>query len=167
MTAIVGVISDTHGLLRPEAKSALAGCDLIVHAGDIGEARVLEELAEIAPVTAIRGNVDTWTRDLPENDVVAIEGRQLYVLHNIELLDLDPRAAGFDAVIFGHSHMPAIYTRDGVLYLNPGSAGPRRFRLPIALALLTVRETALDARIVELSVRAPTSDVRAGLRTKR
>ena len=152
MTAIVGVISDTHGLLRPEAKSALAGCDLIVHAGDIGEARVLEELAEIAPVTAIRGNVDTWTRDLPENDVVAIEGRQLYVLHNIELLDLDPRAAGFDAVIFGHSHMPAIYTRDGVLYLNPGSVGPRRFRLPIALALLTVRETALDARIVELIV---------------
>lgn len=167
MTAIIGVISDTPGLLRPAAKSALAGCDLIVHAGDIGKPHVLEELAEIAPVTAIRGNVDAWTEELPDNDVVEIEGRYLYVLHNIELLDLDPRAAGFDAVIFGHSHMPAIYTRDGVLYLNPGSAGPRRFKLPIALALLTVSETALDARIVELSVRAPTSDVRAGLRTKR
>src|SRR5690606_30511961 len=111
MTAIIGVISDTHGLLRPAAKSALAGCDLIVHAGDIGKPHVLEELAEIAPVTAIRGNVDAWTEELPDNDVVEIEGRYLYVLHNIELLDLDPRAAGFDAVIFGHSHVPAVYTR--------------------------------------------------------
>src|SRR5690606_1840984 len=132
MTRIIGVISDMHGLLRPEAKAALGECDAIIHAGDIGKPDVLDELAEIAPVTAIRGNVDKWAVDLPDTEVVEIDGRYLYVLHDLKRLDLDPKAAGFDAVIFGHSHAPSVQTRDGVLYLNPGSAGPRRFKLPIA-----------------------------------
>jgi len=151
MTRIIGVISDTHGLLRPEAKAALGECDAIIHAGDIGKPDVLDELAEIAPVTAIRGNVDKWAVDLPDTEVVEIDGRYLYVLHDLKRLDLDPKAAGFDAVIFGHSHAPSVQTRDGVLYLNPGSAGPRRFKLPIALARLTVGDAGLDAAIVELT----------------
>ena len=151
MTRIIGVISDTHGLLRPEAKAALGECDAIIHAGDIGKPDVLDELAEIAPVTAIRGNVDKWAVDLPDTEVVEIDGRYLYVLHDLKRLDLDPKAAGFDAVIFGHSHAPSVQTRDGVLYLNPGSAGPRRFKLPIALARLTVGDAGLDATIVELA----------------
>ena len=151
MTRIIGVISDTHGLLRPEAKAALGECDAIIHAGDIGKPDVLDELAEIAPVTAIRGNVDKWAVDLPDTEVVEIDGRYLYVLHDLKRLDLDPKAAGFDAVIFGHSHAPSVQTRDGVLYLNPGSAGPRRFTLPIALARLTVGDAGLDAAIVELT----------------
>lgn len=151
MTRIIGVISDTHGLLRPEAKAALGECDAIIHAGDIGKPDVLDELAEIAPVTAIRGNVDKWAVDLPDTEVVEIDGRYLYVLHDLKRLDLDPKAAGFDAVIFGHSHAPSVQTRDGVLYLNPGSAGPRRFKLPIALARLTVGDAGLDAAIVELA----------------
>src|SRR5690606_29809283 len=151
MTRIIGVISDMHGLLRPEAKAALGECDAIIHAGDIGKPDVLDELAEIAPVTAIRGNVDKWAVDLPDTEVVEIDGRYLYVLHDLKRLDLDPKAAGFDAVIFGHSHAPSVQTRDGVLYLNPGSAGPRRFKLPIALARLTVGDAGLDAAIVELT----------------
>jgi len=152
MTSIIGVISDTHGLLRPEAKDALAGCDAIVHAGDIGQPQVLDELTAIAPVTAIRGNVDKWAVDLPDTEVVEIAGRYLYVIHDLKALDLDPSAAGFDAVISGHSHAPSVDTRDGVLYLNPGSAGPRRFKLPVALARLTVRDAGLDAEIIELAV---------------
>jgi putative phosphoesterase len=150
----IGVISDTHGLLRPEALRALAGADLIVHAGDIGSPEVLDALRAVAPLVAVRGNNDrgAWASALPETEVVEAGGRSLYVLHDVKELDLDPRAAGFDAVIAGHSHQPRIDRRDGVLYLNPGSAGPRRFRLPIAVARLEVDAARLDAEIVQLDV---------------
>jgi len=150
----IGVISDTHGLLRPEARRALAGVELIVHAGDVGAPEVLEGLRAVAPVVAVRGNNDrgTWASALAETEVVETGGRSLYVLHDLKMLDLDPRAAGFDVVIAGHSHQPRIERRDGVLYLNPGSAGPRRFRLPIALAWLDVGAAGVDAEIVQLDV---------------
>ena len=150
----IGVISDTHGLVRPEALRALAGADLIVHAGDIGSPQVLDALRAVAPVVAVRGNNDRgpWAAALADTEVVEAAGRSLYVLHDVKELDLDPRAAGFDAVIAGHSHQPRIDRRDGVLYLNPGSAGPRRFRLPIAVAWLAVESASLDAEIVELDV---------------
>jgi putative phosphoesterase len=152
MATIVGVISDTHGLLRPEAADALRGCDQIVHAGDIGKPEVLARLRDIAPLTAIRGNIDRWATDLPDCEVIEVEGRCLYVLHDLNALDLDPKTAGFDVVISGHSHSPKVSESDGVLYLNPGSAGPRRFTLPVALALLRVSGEHLDARIVSLDV---------------
>lgn len=150
----IGVISDTHGLLRAEAVRALAGADLIVHAGDVGGPEVLEALRAVAPVVAVRGNNDrgAWAAALAETEVVEHLGRSLYVLHDVKQLDLDPRAAGFDAVIAGHSHQPRIERRDGVLYLNPGSAGPRRFRLPVALAWLDVDPAGLAAEIVQLDV---------------
>jgi uncharacterized protein len=150
----IGVISDTHGLVRPQALRALAGADLIVHAGDVGSPDVLEALRAVAPVVAVRGNNDrgTWAAALAETEVVETDGRSLYVLHDLKELDLDPRVAGFDAVIAGHSHQPRIERRDGVLYLNPGSAGPRRFRLPIAIAWLAVEAAGLDAEIVHLDV---------------
>jgi putative phosphoesterase len=131
---LIGVISDTHGLLRPEALSALAGVEHIVHAGDIGSPEIVPRLAEIAAVTAIRGNVDTqsWARELPAWEAVTLAGRKFYVIH--DLGDLDPGAAGFDMVLSGHSHMPKTETRQGIVYLNPGSAGPRRFGLPITIA---------------------------------
>jgi putative phosphoesterase len=152
----VGVISDTHGLLRPEALAALAGVERIVHAGDIGAPDVLEALGRIAPVTAVRGNNDRerWAADIPETDVLEIGEVSLYVLHDLHELDLDPRAAGFAAVIAGHSHQPRMEERDGVLYLNPGSAGPRRFKLPISLARLTVTGPRLRAELVTLEVPA-------------
>jgi putative phosphoesterase len=152
----VGVISDTHGLLRPEAVAALAGVQRIVHAGDIGAPDVLEALARIAPVTAVRGNNDRerWAADIPETDVLEIGDVSLYVLHDLHELDLDPRASGFAAVIAGHSHQPRMEERDGVLYLNPGSAGPRRFKLPISLARLTVKGPRLTAELVTLDVPA-------------
>jgi uncharacterized protein len=152
----VGVISDTHGLLRPEALAALAGVERIVHAGDIGAPDVLEALGRIAPVTAVRGNNDRerWAADIPETDVLEIGDVSLYVLHDLHELDLDPRAAGFAAVIAGHSHQPRMEERDGVLYLNPGSAGPRRFNLPISLARLTVRGPRLTAELMTLDVPA-------------
>jgi putative phosphoesterase len=140
------------GLLRPEAANALRGCDQIVHAGDIGKPEVLARLRDIAPLTAIRGNIDRWATDLPDRGVVEVEGRRLYVLHDLNELDLDPKAAGFDVVISGHSHSPKVSESDGVLYLNPGSAGPRRFTLPVALALLRVSGEHLDARLVSLDV---------------
>jgi len=152
MTTVVGVISDTHGLVRPEATAVLRTCDTIVHAGDIGKPEVLDALREIAPITAIRGNIDKWATDMPDSDVVEIEGRYLYILHDVNELDLDPAAAGFDIIISGHSHKPKITEEKGVLYLNPGSAGPRRFKLPVALAILTISTERLDARIVELDV---------------
>jgi hypothetical protein len=150
----VGVISDTHGLLRPEALAALAGVERIVHAGDIGAPDVLAALGRIAPVTAVRGNNDRagWAADIPETDVLEIGGVSLYVLHDLHELDLDPRAAGFAAVIAGHSHQPRMEERDGVLYLNPGSAGPRRFKLPISLARLTVTGPRLRAELVTLQI---------------
>ena len=148
----LGVIADTHGLLRPEAASALAGCEAIVHAGDVGKPAVLEALATIAPVTAIRGNVDRWADELPDTEVLRFADRLIYVLHDLNALALDPAAAGFDVVVSGHSHRPKIVEHDGVLYLNPGSAGPRRFRLPITLAHLEVGPGGVDARILELPV---------------
>ena len=154
MTKInLGVISDTHGLLRPEAVKALRGCDLIIHAGDIGTAAVVDGLRQIAPTFAIRGNNDSgsWAVPLDATALVDVGGSLFYVLHNIAELDLDPPTAGFAAVVFGHSHEPSIETRDGVLWLNPGSAGPRRFRLPITLARVEVTGTELKPEIVELA----------------
>ncbi|MBT8447598.1 MAG: metallophosphatase family protein [Gammaproteobacteria bacterium] len=149
----VGVISDTHRLLRESARETLAGVDLIVHAGDVGAAEVLQQLALIAPVMAVRGNIDTgeWAADLPATRVIGAGGRRLYLLHNRAELALDPAAEGYDAVIYGHSHKPAREIVDGVLYLNPGSAGPRRFRLPIALATLTIGTDGLDVEQHELA----------------
>jgi uncharacterized protein len=150
----VGVISDTHGLLRPEAVAALRGVDAIVHAGDIGTPDVLERLGEIAPVTAVRGNNDrgAWAEKLLPTEVFEIAGVLLYVLHDVKELDLDPRAVGFGAVISGHSHQPGQEERDGVLYFNPGSAGPRRFKLPVSLGRLTVEDGRVRGRILELPV---------------
>ena len=149
---IVGVISDTHGLLRPEATEALKGSDLIVHAGDVGGAQILEQLRAIAPTFAVRGNVDTgeWAKALPVTDVVEVGQLQLYVLHDVAALDLDPPAAGFAAVIYGHSHRPVAEIRHRVLFLNPGSAGPRRFTLPIAVAKLRVVGDRLSHEMIEL-----------------
>ncbi|TMQ16054.1 MAG: metallophosphoesterase family protein [Candidatus Rokuibacteriota bacterium] len=150
----LGVISDTHGLVRPEAVAALAGVERILHAGDIGNREVLDALARVAPVTAVRGNNDRggWASDIPETEVVEVGGVSLYVLHDLHELDLDPRAAGFAAVIAGHSHQPRVEARDGVLYLNPGSAGPRRFKLPISLARLTVTGARVSARLLTLAI---------------
>jgi hypothetical protein len=150
----VGVISDTHGLLRPEAVAALDGSDLIVHAGDVGDAKVLERLRTIAPTFAVRGNVDTdaWASALPMTEVVEAGRLLLYVLHDLAALDLDPKAAGFAAVISGHSHRPAGAVRDTVLYLNPGAAGPRRFSLPICVARLHVEGDRMSHEIIELRV---------------
>jgi putative phosphoesterase len=150
----VGVVSDTHGLLRPEAIAALNGSDLIVHAGDIGGADILEQIRAIAPTFAVRGNVDTgeWAKELPMTEVVEAGPLHLYVLHDIATLDVDPRAAGFEAVIYGHSHRPSADVRGGVLYLNPGSIGPRRFTLPISLAWLRVTGNRLSHEMIELRV---------------
>jgi putative phosphoesterase len=150
----VGVISDTHGLLRPEARAALAGVELIIHAGDVGRPAILDELRQIAPLIAVRGNVDggSWAEALPLTEVVTIGGRLVYLLHDLLQLDLDPAAAGFEAVIFGHSHRPEISEKGGVLYLNPGSAGPRRFTLPVTLARLSASSQGLEAKIIELAV---------------
>jgi uncharacterized protein len=149
---LVGVISDTHGLLRPQALEALAGSRLIIHAGDIGNPEILPALSRIARVEAIRGNVDTdaWARIIPETAVVEAEGRSLYVLHDVKQLDLDPRAAGFAAVISGHSHSPMNEVRNGVLYFNPGSAGPKRFNLPISVGRLWLSADGIRPEIVEL-----------------
>ena len=150
----VGVISDTHGLLRPEATEALQGSKLIVHAGDVGNAEVLERLRAIAPTVAVRGNVDggAWATALPVTEVVEVGRLRLYVLHELSGLDFDPKAAGFAAVISGHTHRPSAEVRNGVLYLNPGSAGPRRFSLPVAVAKLQVVGESLSHEILELLV---------------
>lgn len=148
----VGVIADTHGLLRPEAKAELVGCDALIHAGDVGRSEILDELAGIAPLTVIRGNVDSWADSLPDTAVLEIEGCSIYILHDLKELDLDPVAARFDAVISGHSHRPETFERHGILYLNPGSAGPRRFKLPISLARLTISSGEIQAEIVPLAV---------------
>jgi putative phosphoesterase len=150
----LGVISDTHGLVRPQALVALAGVERIVHAGDIGSPAVLEALGRIAPVTAVRGNNDreAWAADIPESEVLEVGGVSLYVLHDLHELDLDPRAAGFAAVIAGHSHQPRQEERDGVLFFNPGSAGPRRFRLPISLGRLTIERGRVAGTLVTLEI---------------
>ena len=148
----IGVISDTHGLLRPEAQRALQGVEIIIHAGDVGAPEILTQLKQIAPVFAVRGNVDTeaWAQELPLTTVVEISGFHFYVLHNLRDLDLKPQAAGFDAVITGHTHQATQYHDSGVLYLNPGSAGPRRFQLPVTLALLEVAKKPWKAELVQL-----------------
>jgi putative phosphoesterase len=139
----VGLISDTHGLLRPQALRALEGSDLIVHAGDVGDPKILEALKTLAPVFAVRGNVDTeeWALALPESEVIETDAATIYVLHDARALDLDPAAAGFQIVVSGHSHKPSRTERGGVLFLNPGSAGPRRFNLPVTVALLHLDQT--------------------------
>jgi putative phosphoesterase len=148
----IGIISDTHGLLRPEAQRALLGVQLILHAGDVGAPEILTELKLIAPVFAVRGNVDTqpWAQELPLTTVVETSGFSFYVLHSLQELDLNPRAAGFDAVISGHTHQAAQRLEAGVLYLNPGSAGPRRFHLPVTLALLEITKRPWNMEIVSL-----------------
>lgn len=150
----IGVIADTHGLLRPKAIGALQGCELLLHAGDVDRREVLEQLRAIAPVHAVRGNCDRgpWARTLPETEVVSVAGHDLYMIHDIGQLDLEPAAAGFAAVIYGHSHRPKIEERKGVRYVNPGSAGPRRFSLPVCVAHLHVDATGLRAEIITLDV---------------
>ncbi len=152
---IVGVISDTHGLLRPEAVEALQGSQLIIHAGDVGTPDILEKLVEIAPVRAVRGNVDVgqWADALPITEVVEAGGAILYVLHDVKQLDLKPKAAGFAAVISGHSHKPAQEMRDGVVFLNPGAAGPRRFNLPVSVGRLVITAGQVKPEIMTLNVK--------------
>jgi putative phosphoesterase len=151
---VLGVISDTHGRLRPEAVQALRGSDRILHAGDVGAPEILEALAHIAPVTAIRGNIDTepWARALAATEVVEIAGISIYMLHNLARLDLTPEAAGFRAVIYGHSHHPKIEEKNGILYFNPGSAGPRRFHLPVSVGRLIVESGRVRAELIELKI---------------
>jgi putative phosphoesterase len=148
----VGLISDTHGLLRPEALEGLRGAARIVHAGDVGRGEILETLETLAPVTAVRGNVDRVGRpaSLPAFDVLDWDGAMIYVLHDLAELDLDPSGAGFAAVVYGHSHRPALERKDGVLYVNPGSAGPRRFRLSPSVARLWREADGLQGEIVSL-----------------
>jgi uncharacterized protein len=155
----IGVISDTHGLLRWEAEAALAGVDHIIHAGDIGTTEILERLQRIAPLTAVRGNNDkgSWADPLPATAIVDICSQRLYVVHDIAKLDVDPLANGIAAVIAGHSHKPGVSEKDGVLFLNPGSAGPRRFHLPVAIAKLFVDAGAVRAEICNLQIKSPLS----------
>ena len=149
---IIGVISDTHGLLRPEALEALKDSDHIIHAGDVGDPAILDSLREIAPVTAVRGNVDhgAWAKKIPETDLVEIDGVSIYILHILERLDLKPEPAGISAIIYGHSHVPKQETKNGVLYFNPGSAGPRRFNLPLTIGKLTIQNGRIQSEIVRL-----------------
>jgi putative phosphoesterase len=150
----IGVISDTHGLLRPEVAPALAGVERILHLGDVGKPSVLKELARIAPVTAVRGNIDRTgpCGKLPETEVLLLEGRYIYMLHDLNTLHLDPAAGKFAAVLFGHTHVPNFYRRQGVLYFNPGSCGPRRFDLPVTVGLLTASEEGeFEAKIIPLA----------------
>lgn len=146
----IGVISDTHGLLRPEAVEALRGSERIIHAGDVGDPEILEQLSLIAPVTAVRGNVDkgSWARKLQETEALQVDGVSIYVLHNVNELDLKPQAAEFSAVIYGHSHVPKQEMRNGVLYFNPGSAGPRRFNLPVSVGRLRVQKAKILGEIL-------------------
>ena len=150
---VIGVISDTHGLLRPEAAEALRGVDLILHAGDVGSAEVLDALKGIAPVVAVRGNNDkgAWAEELPPWEVAEVGVVFIYMIHDVKEIDLSP-AAGFQVVVSGHSHKPSVEERKGVLYVNPGSAGPRRFTLPVSVARLTVSGETASAEVVELSV---------------
>jgi putative phosphoesterase len=151
----VGLISDTHGLVRDEAVAALKGCSHILHAGDIDAPEVLDELRRLAPVTAVRGNNDRgeWARAIPEYEVVEFGPVSVYLRHDEAELDVDPKAAGFQVMMFGHSHRPKVETRDGVLFVNPGSAGPRRFKLPVAVGELLITGDRVDARIIELAVK--------------
>jgi putative phosphoesterase len=151
---LIGIISDTHGLLRPEAISALRGSDIIIHAGDVGHPAIIDKLRCIAPTFVVRGNIDKgeWAAGLRMSELVDVGALKFFVLHQIAQLDLDPAAERFGAVVFGHSHMPSIETRGGVLFLNPGSAGPRRFKLPVAVARARVSGRRIRPEIVELQL---------------
>jgi hypothetical protein len=151
--AVIGLISDTHGLLREEAVLALRGCELIIHAGDVGKPEIIDVLKAVAPIVVVRGNIDKgpWALGLPATAVIEFHSAVIYVLHSLEDLDLDPAAAGFRVVVSGHSHRPGSEERDGVLYVNPGSAGPRRFRLPVTIARLDLGESPWKVEFVELS----------------
>jgi putative phosphoesterase len=149
------VVSDTHGLLRPEVLPLLAGSDHILHLGDVGEPEILGALAKLAPVTAIRGNIDSQgpCAKLPETEVIALAGLDFYLLHNLQAIDLDPAAAGFAAVLYGHSHKPEIRRHKGILYMNPGSCGPRRFQLPITCGQITIDKNGqIEAKILHLPI---------------
>jgi putative phosphoesterase len=150
--SIIGLISDTHGLIRPEALAALKGSDVIIHAGDVGNAAILEDLRAVAPVVAVRGNVDngSWALQLPLTTIVEARSARIYVLHDINQLDLDPAAAEFNIVVSGHSHKPGRTERSGVTYLNPGSAGPRRFQLPITVARLNLLQSPWGVEFIDL-----------------
>ena len=154
---LIGVISDTHGLLRPEAIEALRGSEHIIHAGDVGSPEILEKLSAIAPVTAVRGNIDkaAWARKLPETQVLELGGISIYVLHDRAKLDLNPKAAGFAVVVSGHSHVPKQETCDGVLYFNPGSAGPQRFKLPVSLGRLILEDGGVRVELLHFRVTEP------------
>lgn len=149
---LIGVISDTHGLLRDEAVRELRGADRILHAGDIGDPAILDRLRELAPVTAVRGNVDRgqWAKSLPDTEVIEVGSTSIYMLHDLGTLDLKPEAAGFRIVVYGHSHQPKMEEKNGVLYLNPGSAGPRRFRLPVSVGKIEFDGTAATAKLITL-----------------
>ena len=149
---LIGIISDTHGLVRPEALQALEGVEMILHAGDIGNQEVLDALNEIAPVVAVRGNNDkgAWAQSLPDWDVVEVDDVSIYMLHDVKEIDISPSGGGFRVVVSGHSHQPSVAEQRGVLYVNPGSAGPRRFTLPVSLAHLHVRGVQVQAKIIEL-----------------
>ncbi len=151
---VVGVISDTHGLLRPEAVTTLAGSDYVIHAGDVGDEEILEALRAIAPLTVVRGNVDTqtWSLKLPHGDMLEAGGVRIYVVHDLGTLDIVPASAGVSVVVCGHSHHPDVFTRQGVTYFNPGSAGPRRFRLPVTVGRIEIENGAARAMIVELNL---------------
>jgi putative phosphoesterase len=151
---IVGVIADTHGLLRPQALELLRGSGHIIHAGDIGAPEIVPALEQVAPVTAIRGNIDrqAWAQRFPETEVVELAGLHIYVIHDVQVLDLNPKAAGFAIVISGHSHRPRQQLKDGVLYFNPGSAGPRRFSLPITLGRLEISKGNVKGEILNLAI---------------
>jgi putative phosphoesterase len=152
--ARLGIISDTHGLLRPQAAAFLQGCDRILHGGDIGNAEILARLSTIAPVTAIRGNNDkgAWAEAIPETEFFEFGGIYVYAIHDLSQLDIEPSAAGIRVVVSGHSHKPLIERRDGVFFVNPGSAGPRRFKLPISVADILIEGSAISPRIVELDI---------------
>jgi putative phosphoesterase len=150
----IGILSDTHGLLRPEVEQALSGCGYILHAGDVGEGQVLTRLERIAPVMAVRGNMDygSWTTSLPIKEMAEIEGIFFYILHDLHQLDLEPSAAGIQVVVSGHTHRPEIFEKNGVTYLNPGSAGHRRFNYPVSIARVRIENGVAMPRIIELDV---------------
>jgi len=148
----VGLIADTHGLLRPAAVQALRGAELIIHAGDIGKAAVLDAIRTVAPVRAVRGNIDkgAWAHALPTTEALQVGEVWVYVIHDLRQLELDPEAAGFKVVVSGHSHQPSIRQQNGVLFVNPGSAGPRRFNLPVSVAAMVVQDASVEVRLVGL-----------------
>ena len=153
----IGIVSDTHGLLRSEFASVFAGVDLIIHAGDIGGLPVMTTLKKIAPLTAVYGNTDksSWAKDLSATEVVSTGGVNIYVLHNLADLNIDPAAAGFAAVIYGHTHQQMQETRGGVLYFNPGSAGPRRYSLPASVGIMTIDNSHISGEIITLPEEEP------------